>query len=96
MSSSQGKLLIIHGSNGFKLTELDEDHGLSVVPTKEWQDQLSKHLTSSSDASDAEPRTTRRRRLDLLPNDSSPRPDWKELYTLEGGMKFVFDDKAWS
>jgi hypothetical protein len=63
-----------------------------VVPTKEWQDQLSNHLATSSHASDAETRMTRRRRLDLMANESLPQPDWKEMYTMEAGTKVVSED----
>lgn len=66
-----------------EIVSSSQDHGLSVVPTKEWQDQLSKHLAASSQACDTEARITRRRRLNLMAGDSPPQPDWKDMYTLE-------------
>ncbi|KAG6837321.1 hypothetical protein H0H93_011416 [Arthromyces matolae] len=57
------------------------DNGLSVIPTKEWQDSLSQLLASSSSNHEAS-RRPRRRRLDSVsPNSHS---DWPDTDTMEG------------
>ncbi|KAF8215918.1 fungal-specific transcription factor domain-containing protein [Mycena galopus ATCC 62051] len=63
------------------------DRGLSVVPTKEWQDSLSNRLASSASGSripsfdiSGVPLTQRRR---LNSSGVPAQPDWKEMYTLE-------------
>ncbi|KAF7337482.1 Zn(2)-C6 fungal-type domain-containing protein [Mycena sanguinolenta] len=74
----------VHLSNGFL------DRGLSVVPTKEWQDSLSSRLASSASGSripsfdiSGVP-LTQRRRLNSPSNGVPAQPDWKGMYTLEG------------
>ncbi|GLB35813.1 putative fungal specific transcription factor [Lyophyllum shimeji] len=59
-----------------------QDNGLSVIPTKEWQDSLSNHLASSSKHSSAYDisRFPRRRRLE---STSLSQPDWNEMYTID-------------
>ncbi|KAJ7459181.1 fungal-specific transcription factor domain-containing protein [Mycena galericulata] len=66
-----------------------QDRGLSIVPTREWQDSLSHRLASSASGS----RTTsfdtsgvpltQRRRLNGSSTDIPVPPDWKDMYTLE-------------
>ncbi|KAJ7246249.1 fungal-specific transcription factor domain-containing protein [Mycena haematopus] len=67
-----------------------QDRGLSVVPTKEWQDNLSSRLTSSASGSripsfdiSGVP-LTQRRRLNTPSNGVPAQPDWKNMYTMEG------------
>ncbi|KAJ7161307.1 fungal-specific transcription factor domain-containing protein [Mycena crocata] len=68
-----------------------QDRGLSVVPTRDWQDNLSNRLASSSasgslitsfDISGVP--LTQRRRLNGSSNNLPVPPDWKDMYTLEG------------
>ncbi|KAG6873206.1 hypothetical protein C0995_001560 [Termitomyces sp. Mi166 len=67
------------------------DNGLSVIPTKEWQDNLSQHLASSSSSYDSS-RTPRRRRLDSISPHSYP--DWKGMYTMDTAEEEEEDLKA--
>jgi hypothetical protein len=66
------------------------DRGLSVVPTKEWQDSLSNRLASSASGSRLPSfdisgvSLTQRRRLNDSANAVPAQPDWNEMYTLEG------------
>jgi len=62
-------------------------NGLSVLPTKEWQDNLSDHLASSSGglAQDFRP-VARRRKLDPTANSAHAYPNWDEMYKMEPGM----------
>ncbi|KAF8899084.1 fungal-specific transcription factor domain-containing protein [Infundibulicybe gibba] len=71
-----------------------QDHGLSVVPTQEWQDNLSHHLSISSDpplASTFAKQTpdnsdfplTQRRRLNNSRNNSPTKTEWNDMYTME-------------
>ncbi|KAJ6575396.1 fungal-specific transcription factor domain-containing protein [Mycena capillaripes] len=66
-----------------------QDRGLTVVPTREWQDNLSNRLASSLASGS---RTsfdisgvplTQRRRLNVSSDNIPVQPDWKEMYTLE-------------
>ncbi|KAJ7751211.1 fungal-specific transcription factor domain-containing protein [Mycena maculata] len=68
-----------------------QDRGLSVVPTREWQDSLSNRLASSSmsesrlnsfDVSGVP--LNQRRRLNGSSTNLPVAPDWKDMYTLEG------------
>ncbi|KAJ7897143.1 fungal-specific transcription factor domain-containing protein [Mycena olivaceomarginata] len=67
-----------------------QDRGLSVVPTKEWQDSLSNRLASSASGSRLPSfdisgvSLTQRRRLNDSANAVPAQPDWNEMYTLEG------------
>lgn len=61
------------------------DHGLSVVPTKEWQDGLSdrlasKSFTQSSNSEGTGGHTSQRRRVGHF---SSKSEDWDKLYKIE-------------
>lgn len=65
-----------------------QDHGLSVVPTKEWQDNLSKRLafgpspgTSTHLPDDQGLPASRRRRLNT--NNNQPPTNWNSLYTID-------------
>jgi hypothetical protein len=66
------------------------DRGLSVVPTREWQDNLSNRLASSASGSRISSfdvsgvPLTQRRRLNTSSNSIPVQPDWKDMYTLEG------------
>ena len=62
-------------------------NGLSVLPTKEWQDNLSDHLASCSRGltQDFQP-VARRRKLDSTANNARVYPNWDEMYTMEPGM----------
>ena len=57
------------------------DHGLSVVPTKEWQDNLSKRLAfgSSRDTCPPEDISAQKRRL----NNTDDKQNWDSLYTID-------------
>jgi hypothetical protein len=74
------------------------DHGLSVVPTKEWQDNLSHRLTSLSsgpqypkasasyasvDSESQYSHTAQKRRLNAQPSNSTNPPDWSDMYTID-------------
>ncbi|KAJ6621140.1 fungal-specific transcription factor domain-containing protein [Mycena sp. CBHHK59/15] len=70
-----------------------QNRGLSVVPTKEWQDNLSSRLASSSASGSRLPSfdisgvpLTQRRRLNGPSNIPSP-PDWNDMYTIETGSE---------
>ncbi|KAG6919020.1 hypothetical protein DXG01_009730 [Tephrocybe rancida] len=69
-----------------EIVSSNKDNGLSVMPTKEWQDNLSNRLASSSSNHDGS-RDSRRRRLDSTSPHSQP--DWKEMYTMDPGLPFV-------
>ena len=61
------------------------DHGLSVVPTKEWQENLSKRLAFGSSSNtcpsdDAIMPVTQKRRLN---NTNDKRSNWDSLYTID-------------
>ncbi|KAJ7103261.1 fungal-specific transcription factor domain-containing protein [Mycena belliarum] len=68
-----------------------QDGGLTVLPTREWQDNLSKRLASSA-ASGSRITSfdisgvplSQRRRLNDSSNGLPAPPDWKDMYTLEG------------
>ncbi|KAF8634943.1 hypothetical protein AX15_000674 [Amanita polypyramis BW_CC] len=72
-----------------------QDHGLSVVPTKEWQDNLSARLASSgaqtsgygcavsSTSSSQERRLDDASGRDTLDCEGPRQPDWNGMYTLE-------------
>ncbi|KAJ7492355.1 fungal-specific transcription factor domain-containing protein [Mycena latifolia] len=68
-----------------------QDRGLTVVPTREWQDNLSNRLASSS-ASGSRITSfdisgvplTQRRRLNGSSNNIPTPPDWKDMYTMDG------------
>ncbi|KAF9486569.1 hypothetical protein BDN70DRAFT_870159 [Pholiota conissans] len=69
-----------------EIVSSNQDHGLSVVPTKEWQDNLSKRLafgpspgTSTHLPDDQGIPASRRRRLN---NQQSP-TNWNSLYTID-------------
>ncbi|KAG6878126.1 hypothetical protein C0993_011840 [Termitomyces sp. T159_Od127] len=68
-----------------EIVSSNTDNGLSVIPTKEWQDNLSQHLASSSTSSSSpgldNPRTSQRRRVDSI--SPHPYPDWKGMYTMD-------------
>ncbi|CAA7264843.1 unnamed protein product [Cyclocybe aegerita] len=69
-----------------EIVSSNQDHGLSVVPTKEWQDNLSKRLafgqSSSSGSIDGDAvHVPRRRRLNGS-SDQTP-AEWNALYTIE-------------
>ncbi|KAJ7170147.1 fungal-specific transcription factor domain-containing protein [Mycena filopes] len=64
--------------------------GLSVVPTREWQDSLSNRLASSSASGSRSPSVdftgvplTQRRRLNGSASNLPAQPDWKDMYTLD-------------
>ncbi|CAK5280628.1 unnamed protein product [Mycena citricolor] len=64
--------------------------GISVVPTKEWQDNLSHRLASAASGSRSPSFDlsgvpfTQRRRLDDMPGGTVPTPpEWKDMYTFE-------------
>ena len=86
VSSSQGPLMRLP-LRTFSPHFSELDRGLSVVPTREWQDNLSTRLTSSGsripsfDVSGV-PLAQRRRLNGTLEHVPSP-PDWKNMYTLE-------------
>ncbi|KAJ7109940.1 fungal-specific transcription factor domain-containing protein [Mycena epipterygia] len=68
-----------------------QDRGLTVVPTREWQDNLAHRLASSSASGSSATSfdisgvpLTQRRRLNVSANNMPVPPDWKEMYTLEG------------
>ncbi|KAF8078976.1 fungal-specific transcription factor domain-containing protein [Lyophyllum atratum] len=65
-----------------EIVSSNQDNGLSVIPTKEWQDNVSNHLASSSKYSSAydNSRFPRRRRLE---SHSQSQPDWNDMYTIE-------------
>ena len=60
-------------------------NGLSVLPTKEWQDNLSDHLASCSRGQDYR-QAARRRKMDSAANNPHALPNWDEMYTMEPGM----------
>jgi len=75
-----------------------QDHGLSVVPTKQWQDNLSQRLitlatnrnaststlTNNNYAQNDYPSATQRRRLETSPPEQPEGvPDWSNLYTID-------------
>lgn len=80
------------------------DHGLSVVPTKEWQDNLSRRLAASSrnaltpsssygsfraPSSSSGPAAQRRRLNDST--DLTYTPDWSGMYTInQEGMSVTW------
>jgi hypothetical protein len=60
------------------------DHGLSVVPTKEWQDNLSKRLAFGSSRDTCPPEdisapVMQKRRL----NNTDDKQNWDSLYTID-------------
>jgi hypothetical protein len=64
------------------------DRGLGVVPTREWQDNLSNRLVSGSgsgsrsfDGSGVP--LPQRRRLNASSRSFPSSPDWNEMYTME-------------
>ncbi|KAJ6503261.1 fungal-specific transcription factor domain-containing protein [Mycena vitilis] len=68
-----------------------QDRGLSVVPTREWQDNLSTRLASASASGSRAPSfdisgapLPQRRRLNGSTANAPTQPDWKDMYTLEG------------
>jgi hypothetical protein len=78
------------------------DHGLSVVPTKEWQDNLSRRLAGSSrsslspapsfgsfraSTSSSTPATQRRRLNDSI--EPAYSPDWDGMYTFNQEGKTI-------
>jgi phenylpropionate dioxygenase-like ring-hydroxylating dioxygenase large terminal subunit len=77
------------------------DHGLSVVPTKEWQDNLSRCLSSESTPSSCTPdsedgHASQRRRFSGYCNKVTP-ADWDTLFTIDnfdGKHKIDCDTEA--
>ncbi|KAF8167342.1 fungal-specific transcription factor domain-containing protein [Crassisporium funariophilum] len=68
-----------------EIVSSNQDHGLSVVPTKEWQDNLSRRLalgSSSGTRLDAGGPVLQRRRLNSN-SDSQLPTNWNTLYTIE-------------
>ncbi|KAF9055831.1 fungal-specific transcription factor domain-containing protein [Panaeolus papilionaceus] len=71
-----------------EIVSSNQDHGLAVVPTKEWQDNLSKRLTfgtASPTARFAESTSghvTQRRRL-VGPESPATPEEWNSLYTID-------------
>ncbi|RDB29501.1 Nitrogen assimilation transcription factor nit-4 [Hypsizygus marmoreus] len=78
-----------------EIVSSNQDNGLSVLPTKEWQDSLSNRLASSSknglDMNYDQSRLPRRRRLDNMPSTSQVQPDWNEMYTIDSEQDEVKD-----
>lgn len=82
-----------------EIVSSSQDHGLSVVPTKEWQDNLSHRLISypstspqSIQSSTSYPgfsgdsqygHATQKRRLNTQPASSIGVPDWSNMYTFD-------------
>ncbi|KAF5385325.1 hypothetical protein D9615_001196 [Tricholomella constricta] len=68
-----------------EIVSSNQDNGLSVIPTKEWQDNLSNQLASSSKVSSTydSSKFPRRRRLEFPAADTQSHPDWNEMYTME-------------
>ncbi|KAJ7631249.1 fungal-specific transcription factor domain-containing protein [Roridomyces roridus] len=75
-----------------KVSSSVQDRGLSVVPTREWQDNLSNRLASSSSSASGSRNNSfdltgvplnQRRRLNGAANDVPTPPDWKDMYTLD-------------
>ncbi|TFK41823.1 fungal-specific transcription factor domain-containing protein [Crucibulum laeve] len=80
-----------------EIVSSSQDHGLSVVPTKQWQDNLSNRLTSSSSSgssmnynsypsshtSDDGVPATQRRRLNSTSTNNISRTDWNTMYTMD-------------
>jgi hypothetical protein len=71
-----------------EIVSSNQDHGLSVVPTREWQDNLSKRLafgpspgTSIHLPNDSGHPLSRRRRLNGTENLSPT--NWNTLYTID-------------
>ncbi|KAJ7786593.1 fungal-specific transcription factor domain-containing protein [Mycena metata] len=73
-----------------------QDRGLTVVPTREWQDNLSNRLASSSSSASGSRSPsvdfsgvplTQRRRLNGAPSSLPAQPDWKDMYTLESDQE---------
>ncbi|KAF8971739.1 fungal-specific transcription factor domain-containing protein [Flammula alnicola] len=71
-----------------EIVSSNQDHGLSVVPTKDWQDNLSKRLafgpspgTSTHLPDDQGGPASRRRRLNGTDNQSPS--SWNSLYTID-------------
>ncbi|KAF9567781.1 hypothetical protein CPC08DRAFT_739993 [Agrocybe pediades] len=80
-----------------EIVSSNQDHGLAVVPTKEWQDNLSKRLafgsstgSSSRLSDDSGAPVSRRRRL----NDNLDPPNWNSLYTIDPTPEDVDDIKG--
>lgn len=85
-----------------------QDHGLSVVPTKEWQDKLSARLASAGAQASAygcivEPanaQNANERKLDGVHGNATfqsevpTQPDWNGLYTLEQAGDVEDDSNA--
>ncbi|KAF8808141.1 hypothetical protein BYT27DRAFT_7190259 [Phlegmacium glaucopus] len=68
-----------------EIVSSNQDHGLSVVPTKEWQENLSKRLAFGSNPDTRPPDNItvpvmQKRRLNGT-NDNQPK--WDSLYTIE-------------
>ncbi|KAG5647712.1 hypothetical protein DXG03_008435 [Asterophora parasitica] len=62
------------------------DNDLSVIPTKEWQDNLSSQLASNSKLSSSSYDAStfpRRRRLESITGDVHSHPNWNEMYTID-------------
>ncbi|KAG5652448.1 hypothetical protein H0H81_004992 [Sphagnurus paluster] len=70
-----------------------QDNGLSVIPTKEWQDNLSNKLATSSKLAPSydSSRFPRRRRLHVPDPNLPSQPDWNEMYTIEPEEEEVKD-----
>ncbi|THV07451.1 hypothetical protein K435DRAFT_741751 [Dendrothele bispora CBS 962.96] len=67
-----------------------QDRGLSVVPTQEWQDNLSRRLASGSSSTPSPSSffapgssSSQRRRIEPPDNDAPAAPDWNNMYTFD-------------
>ncbi|KAF9015674.1 fungal-specific transcription factor domain-containing protein [Cyathus striatus] len=82
-----------------EIVSSSQDHGLSVVPTKQWQDNLSNRLASTSSSmnynlypassteQDISP-ITQKRRLDTFPAGGMSRSDLNTMYTVDAGADY--------
>ena len=83
VSSNRGLYPLLH--RPFINSQLLLDHGLSVVPTKEWQENLSRRLAFGSNANtcpldDIDAPVIRKRRLNGTNDKQS---GWDSLYTID-------------
>ncbi|KAF9469792.1 fungal-specific transcription factor domain-containing protein [Collybia nuda] len=73
-----------------EIVSSNQDHGLSVVPTKEWQDNLSNKLANSRKVTphtgyDSSRSLPQRRKLNGSNDVAEAHPDWNDMYVMDAG-----------